>query len=69
MTVRFPLRISTTCDALLVSFASPPATKNPQNARAGRAGNDPSTRPGKTTKTVNARKGTKKDRFVDMPPP
>jgi hypothetical protein len=38
MTVRFPLRIRITCDALLVSFASLPATKNPQNARAGRAG-------------------------------
>src|SRR4051812_44727680 len=38
MTVRFPLRISTTCDALLDSFASLPATKKPQNAWAGRAG-------------------------------
>src|SRR5262245_38623001 len=29
MTVRLPLRISTTCDASLVSFASLPATKKP----------------------------------------
>src|SRR3954463_13971980 len=36
MTVRLPLRISTTCEALLVSFASLPATKKPQNACARR---------------------------------
>src|ERR1044071_6824091 len=34
MTVRLPLRISTTCDALLVSLALLPATKKPQNACA-----------------------------------
>src|SRR5262245_4194557 len=38
MTVRLPLRISTTCDALLVSFALLPATKKPQNACARPAG-------------------------------
>src|SRR5262249_30795183 len=38
MTVRFPFRMSTTCEALLVSFASLPATKKPQNAAASRAG-------------------------------
>src|SRR5688572_21932553 len=34
ITVRLPLRSSTTCEALLVSLAVPPATKKPQNARA-----------------------------------
>src|SRR4051812_43171424 len=34
MTVWLPLRISTTCDAWLVSLAFEPATKKPQNAPA-----------------------------------
>src|SRR5437764_2088812 len=55
MTVRFPLRISTTCDALLVSFASLPATKNPQNADAAEGASTPAAR--KTTKPpLNIRK-------------
>ena len=53
MTVRLPLRISTTCDALLVSFASLPATKNPQNARAGRAGTAAYTPATASTPTTN----------------
>src|SRR5689334_11428638 len=34
MTVRLPLRSSTTCDALFDSAASAPETKKPQNADA-----------------------------------
>src|SRR2546423_7314634 len=34
MTVRLPLRSNATCDALLVSFESLPATKKPQKAWA-----------------------------------
>ena len=33
--VRLPLRTIATCEALLVSFSFEPATKKPQNARAG----------------------------------
>src|SRR6266496_6853620 len=61
MTVRFPLRISTTCDALLVSFASLPATKKPQNAPAGRAG--------QTSDATTMASAPTTDRFKDMPPP
>src|SRR5437870_2095716 len=38
ITVRFPFRISATCEALLVSLAPLPATKKPQNACAAGAG-------------------------------
>src|SRR3954453_5071082 len=61
MTVRFPLRISTTWDALLVSFALLPATKKPQNAWAGRAGHELRASATTTADTT--------DRLRDMPPP
>ncbi len=44
MLVRLPLRSSTTCDALLVSLASFPATKKPQNALATDGANSPANR-------------------------
>src|SRR4051794_20879310 len=65
MTVRFPFRISTTCEALLVSFASLPATKKPQNAAAGRTGQ--TTRAATTASARTTDRTT--DRFKDMPPP
>jgi hypothetical protein len=58
------LRIKTTCDALLVSFASLPATKKPQNALADRADQTADTT---TTSTPTTDRTT--DRFKDMPPP
>src|SRR5262245_19341789 len=48
MTVRLPLRMSTTCDALLTSLASAPDTKKPQNAAA--LSGQPSTRSGPRTR-------------------
>ena len=60
MTVRLPLRISTTCDALLVSFALLPATKKPQNACA---------RPDPAATVAAATAAIPRHRNIDMPPP